>query len=89
VIGTGSGNVIDENSVTGNTQGIFIGPGARETILRSNIVIGNPAIQVGSTHRDVRTADIVNMAPAGQTTFERNVCVTGVNAPCPIVTRPQ
>lgn len=29
--------------------------------------------------------DIVNLAPAGQTTFERNTCLTAVNAPCPVV----
>ena len=88
MIGSGSGNVIEENMVSGNTQGIFIGAGARETVLRSNVVIGNPGIQTGNSHPDARTADIVNLAPAGQTKFERNVCVSGVNAPCPIITRP-
>ena len=88
VIASGSGNLIEENSVTGNTQGIFIGPGARDTTIRDNTVIGNPAIQVGAANANVRTADIVNMAPEGQTRFERNVCVSGVNAPCPVVSKP-
>ena len=88
VLASASGNIIEENSVTGNTQGIFIGPATRDTLIRANMVIGNPAIQVGISHREARTADIVNLAPEGQTTFERNVCVSGVNAPCPIVTRP-
>ena len=88
MVGSGSGNVIEENMVSGNTQGIFIGAGARDTLVRSNTVIGNPGIQTGNSHRDARTADIVNLAPAGQTKFERNVCVSGVNAPCPIITRP-
>lgn len=77
--------MIEENRVTGNTQGIFIGAGARNTTVRSNTVIGNPGIQTGSTHPDTRTADIVNLAPSGQTQFDRNVCVSGVNAPCPAV----
>lgn len=77
--------MIEENRVTGNTQGIFIGAGARNTTVRSNVVIGNPGIQVGNTHPDARTADIVNLAPPGQTQFDRNVCVSGVNAPCPVV----
>jgi parallel beta-helix repeat protein len=80
--------MIEGNSVTGNTQGIFIAAGARNTTIRDNTVIGNPSIQVGATNASVRTADIVNMAPEGQTRFERNVCVTGVNAPCPIVSKP-
>ena len=88
MIGSGSGNVIEQNTVTGNTQGIFIGAGARNTTLRANTVVGNPGIQVGHSHREARTADIVNLAPDGQTTFERNVCVSGVNAPCPLITRP-
>lgn len=82
--------MIEGNSVTGNTQGIFIAAGARNTTIRDNTVIGNPAIQVGAANASVRTADIVNLAPEGETRFERNVCVTGVNAPCPIVSkRPQ
>ena len=88
MIASGSGNVIEGNSVTGNTQGIFIGAGARETTVRDNTVIGNPSIPVGAANASVRTADIVNLAPEGQTRFERNVCVTGVNAPCPIVSKP-
>jgi parallel beta-helix repeat protein len=80
--------VIEGNSVTGNTQGIFIAATARDTTIRDNTVIGNPAIHVGATNASVRTADIVNLAPEGQTRFERNVCVTGVNAPCPIVSKP-
>jgi hypothetical protein len=46
-------------------------------------VIGNPAIQIGSTRLQAQAVDILNLAPAGQTTFERNTCVTTVNAECP------
>ena len=88
MIASGSGNAIEGNSVTGNTQGIFIAAGARDTTVRDNTVIGNPAIQVGATNANVHTADFVNLAPDGQTWFERNVCVIGVNAPCPIVSKP-
>ena len=35
VIGTATGNVIDENIVTGNTQGIVIQAGARATTIRA------------------------------------------------------
>ncbi|MGH9174309.1 MAG: hypothetical protein ACRD1H_08120 [Vicinamibacterales bacterium] len=84
MIGSASGNVIELNVVSGNTNGILLGAGSRETLIRSNTVVGNPAIQVGNTRPDARAVDILNLAPDGQTTFERNVCVTSVNAPCPV-----
>jgi hypothetical protein len=58
-------------------------------MIRANTVVGNPPIQTANTRPDVRGLDIVNLAPTGETTFQRNVCITAVNAPCPAVTRPQ
>ena len=85
MIGTATGNVVDGNTVTGNTNGVLLGARTRETVVRQNTVLGNPAIQVGSSLPAVPAVDILNLAPEGQTTFERNVCVTSVNAPCPVV----
>ena len=85
VIDGGQDNVIDENTISGNTNGLYITAGARNTQVRNNVIIGNPAIQVGNTRPDARALDIVNLAPPGETKFERNVCHTGVNAPCPVV----
>ena len=73
VIGTATGNVVDTNVVTGNTQGIFVAATARGTTVRENTVVGNPPIQTANTRPDLRALDIVNLAPAGETTFERNV----------------
>ena len=87
--GAASGNVIEENTVSGNTNGIYIAPGATNNLVRNNIVVGNPAIQSGSTRPTVQAVDILNLAPAGQTTFERNVCITSVNAPCPATSGPR
>lgn len=75
--------------VSGNTQGIYIAAGARATTVRENTAVGNPPIQVANTRTDVRALDIVNLAPPGETTFQRNVCLSGVNAPCPVVVPPQ
>jgi parallel beta-helix repeat protein len=86
--GTASGNVVDENTVSGNTNGILIGAAARDNVVRDNIIVGNPGIQTANTRPAAQAVDILNLAPAGQTTFERNVCVTSVNAPCPAVARP-
>jgi len=87
VLGTGSSNVIEENTVSGNTTGVFIGTGARATLIRANTLFGNPPIQVGVSAPEPGAADIVNRSPAGETTFERNVCVTAINATCEAVSR--
>jgi parallel beta-helix repeat protein len=89
VIDGGEDNVIDENTISGNTNGLYITAGARNTLVRENVIVGNPPIQVGNTRPDARALDIVNMAPPGETTFQRNVCITAFNAPCPILQRQQ
>ena len=83
--------MVEANIVTGNTNGILLAAGTRETLVRENTVVGNPAIQTGSSLPAVQAVDILNLAASGQTTFDRNLCVTSVNAPCPVVTggRPQ
>ena len=88
LVGAASGNIIEENSAVGNTNGIYIQAGAGENVIRDNVAIGNPAIQTSVTRPAVQAADILNLAPAGRITFERNVCVTSVNAPCPTSVRP-
>jgi parallel beta-helix repeat protein len=86
LIGAASGNVVDGNLVTGNTNGIYIGAGVGKNVVRENTVVGNPPIQVANTRPDARALDIVNLAPATQTDFDRNRCLTALNAPCPAVT---
>jgi parallel beta-helix repeat protein len=84
-VGASSGNTIDENLVTGNTNGIYIAATVGRNMIRGNTVVGNPAIQIGNTSPQVRALDIVNLAPIEQTTFQRNKCVTAQNAPCPVI----
>jgi parallel beta-helix repeat protein len=85
LVGAASGNVIEENLVTGNTNGIYIGATVGKNVVRENAVFGNPPIQVATTSPNARALDIVNLAPAGQTDFDRNRCLTALNAPCPAV----
>jgi hypothetical protein len=66
----------------------MIGAGARDNVIRDNVVVGNPAIQTSNPRPTSQAVDINNLAPAAATTFERNVCVTSVNAPCSPVARP-
>ena len=80
---------MDGNVVTGNTQGILVMAGARSTAVRENVVLGNPPIQTSNERPDLRGLDIVNLAPTGETTFERNLCLSAVNAPCPALSAPR
>lgn len=81
--GGASGNVIEENRITGNTNGIYIAAAAgADNLVRENVAVGNPGIQTGVTRPAVQAVDILNLAPAGRVTFERNACITSVNAPC-------
>ena len=58
-------------------------------MVRENVVLGNPGIQIANTTPSAQAVDILNLAPAGETSFERNICGTAVNAPCPAIRRPQ
>jgi len=48
-------------------------------------VVGNPPVQVAVDHTGNGGADIKNLSAASANTFDENVCLTGVNAPCPTV----
>jgi parallel beta-helix repeat protein len=85
LVGTASGNVIEENLVTGNTNGIYIAAAVGKNVIRQNTVVGNPPIQVATTSPGARALDIVNLAPVTQSEFDRNRCITALNAPCPAV----
>ena len=78
-------NVIEDNEVLGNTNGIIVVAGVEGTIIRRNVVAGNPPLQVSNSFPGEQGVDIRNGATAGATTFKDNICLTGVNAPCPAV----
>jgi parallel beta-helix repeat protein len=77
--------VIEENTIVGNTNGIFVASGVKGNIFRQNLVVGNPGVQVSVDHTSNNGFDIQNLAIAGANAFEGNTCVTGLNAPCPSV----
>ena len=57
--------------------------GVEGDLIRRNFAVGNPPVQVAVDHTSGGGADIVNLATAGANTFQANVCLTAVNAPCP------
>jgi hypothetical protein len=78
-----TGNVIEDNSVEGNSIGIIVIAGVQGEIVRRNYVVGNPPLEVAVTNPSSGpAADIVNLASAGANTFASNVCLTAMNAPC-------
>lgn len=79
----GSNNLIEENTAMGNTNGIAIFLAATGTIVRGNVVVGNPPIQVSASLPANAGVDILNLSVPGASTFERNLCLTAVGAPCP------
>ncbi len=59
--------------------------GVQGNAFRGNLVAGNPPVQVAVDHTVSGGVDIKNQSTAGANTFEDNVCLTSVNAPCPAV----
>ena len=53
------------------------------TVVRRNLFIGNPPVQVSVDHTSSSGLDIKNLAGIGTNTFTGNVCLTATNAPCP------
>jgi hypothetical protein len=52
-------------------------------VIRRNIIIGNPPVQMALDHAANTGFDIKNLSPPGQNSFTGNVCLTAMNAPCP------
>jgi hypothetical protein len=69
----------------GNTNGVFLAAGVQGNTIRGNVITGNPPVQVAIDHSSNTGYDIKNMAAADANTFDGNLCVTGLNAPCPLV----
>src|SRR5262245_32298744 len=84
---SGGDNLIEENIVTGNVTGIRISATNATTgnVIRGNTIAGNPPILASNNAPENAPFgfDILNLSAPGATTFENNLCVTSMNAPCP------
>ena len=81
--GTGTNdNVVEENTVFGNSNGLYLTATVQGNIIRHNIFLGNPAVQVSVDNPSGSGVDIKNLADVGANAFEGNACVTSINAPC-------
>jgi parallel beta-helix repeat protein len=77
-------NLVSDNIVTGNLTGVRLGAGTSGNIVRGNVIAGNPPILVSNNvaENSPFAFDILNMSSTGANTFENNLCVTAMNAPC-------
>lgn len=83
---SGNNNLVEENSAVGNSNGIVIFAAATNSRIRNNVATGNPPIQVSNSVSVRGGVDIWDQsAPENNNSIEGNVCVTGINAPCPVV----
>jgi hypothetical protein len=90
LVGNSSGNVIEDNSIGGNVNGVLIQANAVDNVIRRNVIAGNPPSQLSRTSGPLVGFDVKDestVADSGsRNTFERNWCVSYSGpgpAPCP------
>jgi len=75
-------NIVEDNTILGNSNGLYLTAGVQGNIIRRNLIAGNPGVQTDVDSPSDEGADILNQANAGDNVFVGNVCMTAVNAPC-------
>lgn len=68
--------------MVGNANGITLVAGAEGNVITSNVVVGNPPVQVSVAYPSTTGVDIRNLARPGSNIIESNVCMVTVNATC-------
>jgi parallel beta-helix repeat protein len=81
-------NVIVDNVVFGNSNGIVLVPGVEGNVILRNLVLGNPPVQVPVSNPGTAGVDIRNLATPGVNVVGGNVCLTSTNAVCAITDPP-
>jgi hypothetical protein len=91
LVGTSTGNEIQDNNLGGNINGVFIVSTAVGNRIVRNIIAGNPPVQLSSGSGPPLGADIRDFSPPNANTFRENHCVTYLGAtmpaPCPSFAR--
>lgn len=93
LLGVSQDNLIENNKIGGNINGVYLGGGGNVTgnIIRRNVILGNPPAEAVREFGVPIGADIQDFSPAGTNTFEDNRCLTYSGAgpsPCPNVGKP-
>jgi parallel beta-helix repeat protein len=77
-------NVIEDNTIVGNTNGIVLVAGVEGNIIRRNVVAGNPPVQVSVSFPTDAGVDIKNLAAPDANTLRNNLCLTSVKHRVPL-----
>jgi hypothetical protein len=80
LVGPSSGNVIEDNSIGGNINGVLIQAGAVYNVIRRNVIAGNPPSQISRNSGpligfDVKDESTVD-GSGSRNQFTQNWCVT-------------
>ena len=92
LIGNSSGNLIEDNSIGGNANGLLLQANTSGNLIRLNVIAGNPPSQFSKDYGASIGADVKDEATTNGTrnTFDRNWCVTYLGAgPAPCANLPR
>jgi parallel beta-helix repeat protein len=87
LIGTSRGNLIESNSITGNTNGVLVEVGAAGNVVRQNSIAGNPPSQISRDYGPIGFDIMDQSATNGaRNMIEGNQCISYSGpgpSPCP------
>jgi parallel beta-helix repeat protein len=85
LFGGSTNNLVEQNRLGGNVNGIYIHASSAGNVFHRNVILGNPPVQVSNDFGKAIGADIQDFAPAGANTFDDNRCLTyaGQTTPAP------
>jgi len=97
LVGSSSGNLIVENGIGGNINGLALFPLSptltpTNNLIQNNVIVGNPPMEVSADNPTINPvgADIRDFSAAGSNTFENNLCMTYTgSSPNPCTELPQ
>jgi hypothetical protein len=93
LFGTSSDNLIERNGIGGNLNGLILGgSNVAGNVIRRNVIVGNPPVQVSREFGASTGVDIQDHSNMGANTFEDNRCLeyTGAGpSPCPNIGKPR
>ena len=97
LVGSSSGNIIEENGIGGNVNGLALFPLSAAltptgNLIRKNVIVGNPPMEVSADNPAINPvgADIRDFSATGSNRFEENLCITYTGAsPSPCLNLPQ
>jgi hypothetical protein len=96
LFGASQNNLVEKNKFGGNINGLYLGAELSPdlptgNIIRRNVILGNPPVQVSNDYGKAIGADIQDRSAPSSNTFEDNHCLTYAGqtapAPCPNISK--